>query len=48
MGVVNYISGALLIVIGILIFTDSLINLNSAFNFWPFNAIAEFETSLDN
>ena len=32
-GVVNYISGALLIVIGILIFTDSLINLNSLFNF---------------
>jgi cytochrome c-type biogenesis protein len=48
MGVVNYVSGALLIVIGILIFTDSLINLNSAFNFWPFNAIAEFETTLDN
>ena len=32
-GIVNYISGALLIVIGILIFTDSLINLNSLFNF---------------
>lgn len=33
MGVVNYVSGALLIVIGILIFTDSLINFNSLFNF---------------
>ncbi|MCH8813795.1 MAG: cytochrome c biogenesis protein CcdA [Chloroflexi bacterium] len=32
MGVVNYVSGALLIVIGILIFTDSLINFNSLFN----------------
>ena len=32
-GIINYISGALLIVIGILIFTDSLINLNSLFNF---------------
>lgn len=32
-GIVNYVSGALLIVIGILIFTDSLINLNSLFNF---------------
>ncbi len=48
MGVVNYVSGALLIVIGILIFTDSLINLNSAFNFWPFNQIAELETNLGN
>ncbi len=45
-GVVNYLSGALLIVIGILIFTDSLINLNSAFNFWPFNQIAELEEGL--
>ena len=27
-GVMNYLSGALLIIIGILIFTDSLINLN--------------------
>lgn len=33
MGVVNYVSGALLIVVGILIFTDSLINFNSLFNF---------------
>ncbi len=33
MGVINYASGALLIVIGILIFTGSLINLNSLFNF---------------
>ncbi len=33
MGVINYASGALLIVVGILIFTNSLINLNSLFNF---------------
>lgn len=33
MGVVNYISGAMLIIVGILIFTNSLINLNSLFNF---------------
>ena len=33
MGVVNYASGALIIVVGILIFTDSLINLNTLFNF---------------
>lgn len=33
MGVVNYISGAFLIIIGILIFTNSLISLNSLFNF---------------
>ncbi len=33
MGVINYASGALLITIGILIFTGSLINLNSLFNF---------------
>ena len=45
-GVVNYLSGALLIIIGILIFTDSLINLNSAFNFWPFNQIADLEEGL--
>ncbi len=32
-GVVNYASGALLIIVGILVFTDSLINLNSMFNF---------------
>lgn len=47
MGVVNYLSGAMLIVIGILIFTDSLINLNSAFNFWPFTELAELETTLE-
>ena len=33
MGIVNYVSGALLIIVGILIFTNSLINLNSLFNF---------------
>ncbi len=33
MGVVNFASGALIIVVGILIFTDSLINLNNLFNF---------------
>jgi cytochrome c-type biogenesis protein len=33
MGIINYASGALLIVVGILIFTNSLINLNSLFNF---------------
>ncbi|MBI1885901.1 MAG: cytochrome c biogenesis protein CcdA [Chloroflexi bacterium] len=33
MGVVNYVSGALLIVVGILIFTDSLVNFNELFNF---------------
>ena len=33
MDVVNYVSGALLIVVGILVFTDSLINLNSMFDF---------------
>lgn len=32
-GAVNYLSGAMLIVVGILIFTNSLINLNSLFNF---------------
>jgi cytochrome c-type biogenesis protein len=32
-GIVNYASGALLIIVGILIFTDSLINLNTLFNF---------------
>jgi len=31
--VVNYLSGAMLIVVGILIYTDSLINLNNLFNF---------------
>ncbi|MEX0682242.1 MAG: cytochrome c biogenesis protein CcdA [Dehalococcoidia bacterium] len=48
MGVVNYLSGALLIVIGILIFTDSLVNLNETFNFWPFTELSEFETNLDD
>lgn len=33
MGPVNFASGALIIVIGVLIFTDSLINLNTLFNF---------------
>jgi cytochrome c-type biogenesis protein len=33
MGIINYASGALIIVVGILIFTNSLINLNSLFNF---------------
>jgi cytochrome c-type biogenesis protein len=32
-GVVNYLSGAMLIVVGILIFTNSLINMNELFNF---------------
>ncbi|MDO8617005.1 MAG: cytochrome c biogenesis protein CcdA [Dehalococcoidia bacterium] len=32
-GIVNYVSGAMLIVVGILIFTDSLINMNNLFNF---------------
>jgi len=32
-GLVSYVSGAMLIIVGILIFTNSLINLNSAFNF---------------
>jgi cytochrome c-type biogenesis protein len=33
MGVVNYISGAIIIIVGILIFTNSLINLNTLFDF---------------
>ncbi len=33
MGIINYASGTLLIIVGILIFTNSLINLNSLFNF---------------
>jgi cytochrome c-type biogenesis protein len=32
-GVINYLSGAMLIIVGILVFTDSLINFNSLFNF---------------
>jgi cytochrome c-type biogenesis protein len=47
-GVVNYLSGALLIVIGIMIFTDSLINLNEQFNFWPFTELSEFESDLSD
>ena len=31
--IINYLSGAMLIVVGILIFTDSLVNLNELFNF---------------
>jgi cytochrome c-type biogenesis protein len=46
-GVINYLSGALLIVIGILIFTDSLINMNSAFDFWPFSELSELETQIE-
>jgi len=34
-GVVNYVSGAMLIVVGILVFTDSLVDMNSLFN-WGF------------
>jgi len=33
MGAVNYLSGALLIIVGLLIFTNSLINLNTLFDF---------------
>jgi cytochrome c-type biogenesis protein len=47
-GVVNYLSGALLIVIGIMVFTDSLINLNDRFDFWPFTELAELESELDD
>jgi len=32
-GVINYVSGAMLIVVGVLVFTDSLVNFNSLFNF---------------
>jgi cytochrome c-type biogenesis protein len=32
-GVINYLSGATLIIVGILIFTNSLINMNELFNF---------------
>jgi len=46
-GVVNYMSGALLIVIGILVFTDSVVNLNNTFDFWPFNELAELEADLE-
>jgi cytochrome c-type biogenesis protein len=47
-GVVNYLSGALLIVIGILVFTDSVVNLNDTFDFWPFSELAELETDLED
>jgi len=39
-GVVNYLSGAMLIIVGILIFTDSLINFNSLFNFGVLGDVA--------
>jgi cytochrome c-type biogenesis protein len=45
---INYLSGAMLIIIGILIFTDSLINLNSTFDFWPFNQLTDLESDLEN
>jgi cytochrome c-type biogenesis protein len=32
-GVINYVSGAMLIVVGILVFTDSLVDMNSLFDF---------------
>lgn len=32
-GVINYLSGAMLIVVGILVFTDSLVNFNGLFDF---------------
>jgi cytochrome c-type biogenesis protein len=32
-GAINYLSGAMLIVVGILVFTDSLVNFNSLFDF---------------
>jgi cytochrome c-type biogenesis protein len=47
-GVVNYLSGALLIVIGIMIFTDSLINLNDQFDFWPFTELSELENEISD
>jgi len=31
--VINYVSGAMLMVVGILVFTDSLVDMNSLFNF---------------
>jgi len=34
-GIINYVSGAMLVVVGILIFTDSLVNLNSLFDWGP-------------
>ena len=32
-GIINAVSGAMLIVVGILVFTDSLLDMNSLFNF---------------
>ena len=32
-GVINYLSGSMLIIVGILVFTDSLVNFNSMFDF---------------
>jgi hypothetical protein len=42
MGVVNVVSGALIIIVGILIFTDSLISLNQFFqvDFFDFSGDA--------
>jgi cytochrome c-type biogenesis protein len=40
MGVINYASGALLIIVGILVFTDSLVNLNNLFNFGFLNDVS--------
>jgi cytochrome c-type biogenesis protein len=40
MGVINYASGALLIIVGILVFTDSLVNMNNLFNFGFLNDIS--------
>ena len=39
-GVVNYLSGAMLIIVGILIFTDSLINFNALFDFGVLGDVA--------
>ena len=47
-GVINYLSGALLIVIGILVFTDSVVNLNNTFDFWPFSELADLESDLED
>lgn len=37
--VINYVSGATLVVVGVLIFTNSLINLNSLFDWGPFSKL---------
>ncbi len=39
-GIINFLSGALLIIVGILVFTDSLVNLNQAFNFGFLNDVS--------